>query len=116
MTWWNENWGWLAAGVLGVTLVYAFSKLAEKRKQRAEAKKVLEFIVGLMQAFAEIIAEGIGKMYSTENRQKIAAGMVVVVMRDRIPLERLTERTTFEAVLVKSIKMLTDSHQISQIR
>lgn len=111
----DQNWGWFVAAALGVTLVYAFSKVVEKKKQRAQAKKVLEFIVGLMQAFADMIADSMGKLYTQENRQKIAAGMVIVVMRDKIPLERLNNRSTFESVLVKSIKMLTDAGEIRQI-
>jgi len=116
MEWLTDNWGWVAAGVLGVALVYGFTKLSERKKRRDEAKKVLDFILGLMRVFEEVIADTVGNVYNQENRKKIAAGMMLVVMSEKVPLNRLAEKQVFEAVLVKSIKMLTDSHEITQIR
>jgi len=115
MNWLDDNWGWLVAGAVGVAVVYVISKVAEKRKKRAQAKQVLEFIVGLMHTFEAIIAETVGDVYNRENRQKIAAGMMIIVMSDTVPLERLREKAVFEMVLIKAIKMLTESHELPQV-
>jgi len=103
-----DDWGWIVAGVAGLIVVYAWTRAADKRKKRAQAEKVLKAIMEMMHAFEEIVKETIGSRFSTEDRRKIAAGMVVVVIAERIPIERLAaDRELFAAVLLKSIQLTT---------
>ena len=112
-----DNWGWFGAAVVGVLFVYLLTKISEKRKKRAEAERLLKYIIDLMHAFEEIVTEILGTQYSVEERQRIAIGMVAVAIGEGIPFDRLaSDRELFSAVLVKSIQLTTEERSASRSR
>lgn len=114
MTWLNDNWIWLGAAAAVLVVVYGATRIAEKRKQRAEAERMIVALMGMLAAFEEIVHQTLGSRYSAEDRRKIAAGMAAVVVTEGIPLDRLAaDKVLFGKVLIASIQFLTQQHQIS---
>ena len=60
MTWLNDNWIWLGAAAAVLVVVYGATRIAEKRKQRAEAERMIVALMGMLAAFEEIVHQTLG--------------------------------------------------------
>jgi hypothetical protein len=93
-------------------LIYVFTR-PKKQKQPSD-QEIAVMVAALVAALERAVDDTVGRNYSRPDRQKIAIGMVAVMMDDDIPLERLTSSPAlFAMVMAKSIATLQSAGQIS---
>lgn len=76
---------------------------------------VVGFLVTkLTGALEEVVDDTVGRHYDRQDRQKIAIGMVAVMVAEKISLERMTsDPALFATVMFKSIATLTRVGEIA---
>jgi hypothetical protein len=111
MEWLIQNWTWVAGAALIVFFIYLFTRKPRKRGLTdAEAKRVMN---ALIDALENVVDDTIGQLYSRQDRQKIALGMIAVMAAEHISLEQLiSSKTLFASVMAKSVAALTRTGQI----
>jgi hypothetical protein len=113
MDWLIENWVWVVGGVLVLVLVFVFTRPKEKKLSKKKQKQMAEAVVGLIGLFEKLVDDAIGQRYNREDRNKIAVGMVAIVVAENISPERLTDKVLLMAVMAKSVDTLTSTGEIS---
>lgn len=76
----------------------------------AETRRALAMLAN---ALEKVIDDVIGRSFNRQDREKIAVGMIAVMAAESISIERLiNDSTLFAAVMLQSIKILTESGEI----
>ena len=112
MEWFINNWVWCVIGFIVFVLVGRFfSGSHTTNVSRGNAQAV---VVTIVRAFDTILADRLGDKISASDRTKIATGMVLIMARENISLERLQDRPDlFAEIAAKSMLMLTRAGELS---
>jgi hypothetical protein len=113
MEWFINNWGWLIAGFIILVMV---SKIFSKNNHKTQVSRqeAQALIVAIVQAFDTILADRLGNKISSTDRIKIATGMVLIMAKQNISLERLQNRPDlFAEIAAESMLMLARSGELS---
>jgi hypothetical protein len=112
MQWLAENWLWVVGGVLLLVVIYVFTR--PKKPRQPSDREMAAMVAGLVNALERVVDDAIGRNYSRTDRQKIAIGMVAVMMSQDISLDRLTSNPAlFATVMAKSVATLQSAGEIS---
>jgi hypothetical protein len=122
MDWLADNWMWVVGGVLVVAAVFVLirsqvssgSRRKGKRSELSDSEKK-KLVKALVDALEGVVDDVIGRDYGRKDREKIAMGMIAVMAADDITLKQLTSNEAlFAAVMLKSVKILSDKGIISK--
>ena len=122
MDWLTDNWMWVVGGVLVVAAVFVLirsqvssgSRRKGKRSKLSDSEKK-KLVKALVDALEGVVDDVMGKDYGRKDREKIAMGMIAVMAADDITLKQLTSNEAlFAAVMLKSVKILSDKGIISR--
>ena len=122
MNWLADNWMWVVGGVLVVAAVFVLirSQVSSGSRRKGKLSKLSDsekkkLVKALVDALEGVVDDVIGKDYGRKDREKIAMGMIAVMAADDITLKQLTSNEAlFAAVMLKSVKILSDKGIISK--
>ena len=122
MNWLADNWMWVVGGVLVVAAVFVLirSQVSSGSRRKGKLSKLSDsekkkLVKALVDALEGVVDDVIGKDYGRKDREKIAMGMIAVMAADDITLKQLTSNEAlFAAVMLKSVKILSDKGIISR--
>ena len=122
MDWLTDNWMWVVGGVLVVAAVFVLirSQVSSGSRRKGKLSKLSDsekkkLVKALVDALEGVVDDVIGRDYGRKDREKIAMGMIAVMAADDITLKQLTSNEAlFAAVMLKSVKILSDKGIISR--
>lgn len=112
MAWLANNWIWILGGllVLAAVVVFVLSRRSGRRSSKGldlDDMKRAALVKALVDALEGVVEEAVGTRYGRKDRQKIAIGMLAVMVTEDISLEQLTsDKKLFVAVMLKSMTVL----------
>ena len=112
MQWFTDNWLLIVGVLLVLVLIYMFTR---PKKKKLTDREMAAIVAALINALERVVDDTIGRDYSRQDRQKIAMGMVAVMMMDDISLEQITSNPAiFAAVMAKSVATLQATGEITR--
>lgn len=133
MEWLADNWYWVVIVIFVFIFLWRITGRQKKpvtttrprpravRQSRPQPgrqgltqQEVDAILVKLTNALERVVDEVVGRHFTRTDRQKIALGMIAVMVAEKIPPDRLINNSKlFVAVMLKSIDTLAKTGQIS---